>query len=170
IADGTASLSGKTAALDTVLFNQLRDLRKGLAKKDNIPPYIIFQDASLEDMATQYPITIDDMSGVSGVSRGKAERYGQPFIELIKQYVEDNDIDRPSDMIVKQVANKSKSKIAIITSVDKKVPLEDIARSNSMKMEELMQEMEMIVQSGTKLNIDYYIDEHIDEYTKEDIY
>lgn len=170
IADGTASLSGKTAALDTVLFNQLRDLRKALAKKDNIPPYIIFQDASLEDMATQYPITIDDMSGVSGVSRGKAERYGQPFIELIKQYVEDNDIDRPSDMIVKQVANKSKSKIAIITSVDKKVPLEDIARSNSMKMEELMQEMEMIVQSGTKLNIDYYIDEHIDEYTKEDIY
>ncbi len=170
IADGTASLSGKTAALDTVLFNQLRDLRNALAKKDNIPPYIIFQDASLEDMATQYPITIDDMSGVSGVSRGKAERYGQPFIELIKQYVEDNDIDRPSDMIVKQVANKSKSKIAIITSVDKKVPLEDIARSNSMKMEELMQEMEMIVQSGTKLNIDYYIDEHIDEYTKEDIY
>lgn len=162
--------SAKTTALDDVLFNQLKDLRKQMARKAGIPPFVIFQDVSLEDMATQYPISLDDMARITGVSKGKAERYAQPFLDLISDYVEENDIDRPTEVLVKQVANKSKSKIAIINGVDRKIPLDDIARLNNMSMEELLQEMEMIVASGTRLNIDYYIDEEIDEYTKEDIY
>lgn len=168
--DADYSSNGKTASLDTVLAGMLRDLRKSLSREHNVPPFVIFQDPSIEDMATQYPITMDDMVRISGVSKGKAERYGRPFIELIRDYVEANDIERPNDMVVKQVANKSRSKIAIITGVDKKVPLEDIARSNSLTMEELMQEMEMIVASGTKLNLDYFINDEVDEYTQEDIY
>ena len=162
--------TSKSAALDDLLLKQLRDLRKSFSKTHNVPPFVIFQDASLEDMATQYPISMDDMTMVSGVSKGKAQRYGRPFLELIKEYVEANDIDRPTDMVVKQVANKSKSKVAIISAVDRKVPFDDIAASNNMSMADLLQEMEMIVASGTKLNIDYYIDEEVDEYTKEDIY
>lgn len=166
--DGPRSI--RSGALDDQLLNHLKDLRRSLAKQHNLPPFVIFQDVSLEDMATQYPVNMEDMTRVSGVSKGKAERYGQPFLDVIRQHVEENDIDRPSDMVVKQVANKSKSKIAIINGIDRKVPLEDIARSSNLKMEDLLQEMEMIVLSGTKLNIDYYIEENVDEYTKEDIY
>ena len=120
-------------------------------------------------MATQYPISMDDMANISGVSKGKALRYGRPFIQQIKEYVEENDIERPNDLIVKQVANKSKVKINIIQGIDRKVPLEDLAETNNLSMEELMEELYSIVTSGTKVNIDYYIDDTVDEYSREDI-
>ena len=160
----------KAMALDDTLLRMLKDLRKSIAKEKGVPPYIVFQDPSLEDMATQYPISMEDMVKVSGVSEGKAKRYGSSFIKLIKQYVEENDIDRPTDFVVKSVANKSKSKVSIIQGIDRKLSLDDIAQSVSMTMNELIDEMNMIVNSGTKLNIQYYIDEHVDEYAKDDIY
>ncbi|NUN99931.1 MAG: DNA helicase RecQ [Saprospiraceae bacterium] len=162
--------AGKTAVLDETLLNLLKDLRKREAKRHNVPPFVIFQDPSLEDMATQYPISLEDMTKVSGVSLGKAQRYGKPFIQLIDKYVEDNEIERPTDIVVKQVANKSKVKVNIIQGIDRKMPLEDIARTNNLSMEELMEELDAIVVSGTKVNIDYYLNESIDEYAREEIY
>jgi ATP-dependent DNA helicase RecQ len=159
-----------TAPLDNTLFKLLKDLRKSVSKNKSVPPYIIFQDPSLEDMATQYPINMDDMAKISGVSQGKAQRYARPFLSLIKDYVEENDIERPTDIVVKSVANKSKAKVAIIQGVDRKLPLEDIAESLSLSMDQLLDEMDMIVVSGTKLNIKYCVDELVDEYSKEDIY
>lgn len=161
---------GKTAVLDNTLMRLLKDLRKQEAKKRNVPPFVIFQDPSLEDMATQYPISMEDMAKITGVSKGKAIRYARPFIEMIKEYVEENDIDRPTDFVVKQVANKSKVKVNIIQGIDRKIPLEDLADSNHIKMEALLEELDAIVVSGTKVNIDYYIEENIDEYSREDIY
>ena len=163
------SAKGGAAVLDEALMKMLRDLRRREAKKHNVPPFVIFQDPSLEDMATQYPISMEDMANISGVSKGKAMRYGRPFIQMIKEYVEENDIERPSDLVVKQVANKSKVKINIIQGIDRKVPLEDLAETNQLSMEELMDELYSIVTSGTKVNIDYYIDENVDEYSREDI-
>ncbi len=165
-----AASNGHSAVLDETLMRMLRDLRKKEAKRKDIPPFVIFQDPSLEDMATQYPISMDDMTKVSGVSKGKALRYAKPFIGLIKEYVDENDIERPTDFVVKQVANKSKVKVAIIQGIDRKIPLDDLADSNGLSMEELMQELDAIVTSGTKVNIDYYIDENMDEYSREDIY
>ncbi len=162
--------SGKSGVLDALLIKMLRDLRKQEAKKRNVPPFVIFQDPSLEDMATQYPISMEDMKHISGVSHGKALRYAKPFIEMIKEYVEINEIERPSDFVVKTVAKKSKVKVAIIQGVDRKVPLEDIADSNNISMEDMMHELDAIVTSGTKLNIDYYIENEVDEYSREDIY
>ncbi len=162
--------NGKTAVLDEGLLNMLRDLRRREARRINVPPYVIFQDPSLEDMATQYPISLEDMTKVSGVSSGKATRYAQPFLQLIRQYVEENEIERPTDFVMKQIANKSKIKVNLIQGIDRKVPLEDLADSNNISMEELLEELDAIVVSGTKLNIDYYIEENIDEYTREDIY
>ena len=159
----------QTAVLDNVLMGMLKDLRRKEAKKKEIPPYIIFQDPSLEEMATQYPTTMDEMAQISGISKGKAIRYGQPFLEMIKSYVEENGIERPSDFIVKQVANKSKIKVNIIQGIDRKLPLEDLASTNHLSIDELLLEMNAIVNSGTKLNIDYIIDEDIDEYVREDI-
>ncbi len=164
------SSTSKSMALDEQLMKQLKDLRRSIAKEKSVPPYIVFQDPSLEDMATQYPISMEDMAKISGVSQGKARRYGRPFIELIQTYVEENDIDRPTEIVVKSVANKSKAKVAIIQGVDRKLPLEDIANSVSISMDALLDEMDMIVNSGTKLNIGYYVDDNIDEYSKEDIY
>lgn len=161
--------SRKTAVLDAELMNLLKDLRRREAKQKGIPPYVIFQDPSLEDMATQYPISMEDMANVQGVSKGKAIRYGKPFVQLIKEYVEQNDIVRPTDFVVKQVANKSKMKVSIIQGIDRKMPLEDLANSNNLSMEDLMAELDAIVTSGTKVNIDYYIDENVDEYSREDI-
>ncbi len=161
---------GKTAVLDELLMTLLTDLRKSVAKKTGVPPYVIFQDVSLEDMATQYPISMEDMSKITGVSRGKAERYAKPFIEMIGKYVEEHDVLRPQDFIVKQVANKSKVKIAIIQGIDKKLPLEDIAEQNDLNWDELMDELDVIVNSGTKVNLDYFLDDNIDEYVREDIY
>jgi ATP-dependent DNA helicase RecQ len=160
---------GSSAVLDEMLIKMLRDLRRKESRRHDVPPFVIFQDPSLEDMATHYPITMDDMSNISGVSKGKAMRYGRPFLELIKQYVEENNIDRPNDFVMKQVANKSKVKINIIQGIDRKVPMEDLAEANNLSMEELYQEMYAIVLSGTKVNIDYYIDENLDEYAREEI-
>lgn len=161
---------GGTAVLDANLMKMLKDLRKSLAKKYNVPPFVIFQDPSLEDMATQYPITMDDMTKISGVSMGKAQRYAKEFLELIKKYVEENDIDRPSEFIVKSVANKSKLKIEIIKSIDKKIPLNEIMKSCQLSFDDFVDELDSIVSSGTRLNLDYYLEETIDEYTREDIY
>lgn len=162
--------SGGTAALDTVLVELLQSLRKSESKKHSVPPFVIFSDPSIEDMATQYPTNMDDMAKITGVSMGKAQRYGKPFIDLIAKYVEENDIDRPSDFLVRQVANKSKIKVNIIQSIDKKIPLEDIAKANNLDRETFFQELYMIVSSGTKLNLDYYLEDNIDEYVKEDVY
>lgn len=160
----------KGLALDTKLMVLLKDLRKSISKQKNVPPFVIFQDPSLEDMATQYPISMEDMTKITGVSIGKAKRYGQSFIELIKQYVDDNDIDRPTDFVVKQVADKSKVKINIIQGIDRKLTLSDIASSNDLSMEDLFHELDMIVNSGTKMDINYIIEEDVDEYSQEDIY
>lgn len=161
---------GGSGVLDEDLMKMLKDLRKTIAKKHNVPPFVIFQDPSLEDMATQYPISMDDMTRISGVSMGKAQKYAKSFIEMIAKYVEENEIDRPTEFIVKSVANKSKAKVEIIKSIDKKIPLEDIAKSSAISFEELLEELDAIVISGTKVNLDYYIDDAIDEYAREDIY
>ncbi len=161
---------GQTAVLDEILIKILTDLRRREAKRLNVPPYVIFQDPSLEDMATQYPITMDDMKKIMGVSSGKALRYAKPFLKVIENYVEENDILRPTEFVMKQVANKSKVKVNIIQGIDRKISLEDLAETNKLSMEDLYQELNAIVHSGTKVNIDYYIEENIDEYTREDIY
>ncbi len=162
--------SGGTAALDETLVKLLMDVRKSESKRHNVPPFVIFTDPSIEDMATQYPVSMGDMAGITGVSRGKAERYGKPFIDVIAKYVEENDIERPMDFLVKQVANKSKVKVNIIQSIDKKIPLEDIARANNLDRDEFYQELYGIVASGTKLDLNYYTEDLIDEYVKDDIF
>ena len=161
--------ASRPAALDETLMHLLKDLRRSLAKQKNIPPYIIFQDPSLEDMATQYPTSMEDMTKITGVSSGKANKYAKPFIALIEKYVEENEIERPEDFIVKQVANQSKTKVAIIKGIDKKVPLTEIARQNSLNMDDLMQELDVIVNSGTRINLDYIINDQVDEYAREEI-
>lgn len=160
----------KSAVLDQVLIKMLKDLRRKVAKQKNVPPFVIFQDPSLEDMATQYPISMDDMSRIQGVSTGKAMRYARPFLNLIKEYVEANDIERPTDVVIKQVANKSKMKVAIITAIDKKLSFPEIARQNNIKDYELIEELDAIVSSGTKVNIDYYLEDTLDEAIVEEIY
>ncbi len=159
----------KAGTLDKVLIGMLKDLRKQVGQEKKVPPYVIFQDPSLADMATQYPITMDEMANITGVSIGKAKRYAKPFIELISQYVDENNIERPTDFVVKQVANRSKIKVNIIQSIDRKIPLEDIASSNNLSMEELMEELDAITTSGTKVNLDYYIEDNLDENAMEDI-
>lgn len=163
----TKSTSEKTeisgTCLDENLFNQLKELRKKIAKKHEIPPYTVFMDHSLEDMTLQYPITIEELGKVYGVGEGKAKRYGKEFVEFIANYVEEHHIERTQDMVLKQVANKSNHKVFIIQSTDKKIDLEDIAQAKNLSMDELLKEMERIVYQGTKLNIDYYIDEFFDE-------
>ncbi|HEX5625024.1 MAG TPA: ATP-dependent DNA helicase RecQ [Saprospiraceae bacterium] len=164
------SAPAQGAALDPNLFKTLKEIRLDVAKKHKVKPWVIFFDPALEEMATRFPINIEDLCMISGVSKGKAERYGQPFLDFIKTYVEENDIVRAEDFVIRQVADKSKNKVEIIKNIDKKIPLEDIARNLQMNMEELMDELNMIVSSGTRINIDYYINDNIDEYSKEDIY
>ncbi|MCG7281371.1 DNA helicase RecQ [Chryseobacterium taklimakanense] len=149
--------------LDQTLFNQLKELRKKVAKKHGIPPYTVFMDPSLEDMTTQYPITVEEIGKVYGVGEGKAKKYGKEFADFISKYVAENNIERTQDMVLKQVANKSSHKVFIIQSTDKKIDLEDIAKAKNLSMEELLKEMERIVYQGTKLNIDYYIEDNFDE-------
>lgn len=161
---------GRTAAVDTELFNILKDLRKKVAKDLNLPPFVIFQDPSIEDMAIQYPINEEEMQHISGVGTGKAQKYGKKFAELIKKYVEEKEIIRPMDMVVKSVVNKSGMKVYIIQSIDRQMSLVDIADAKGLEMGQLLDEIESIVQSGTKLNIDYYINETIDEDKQDDIY
>jgi ATP-dependent DNA helicase RecQ len=160
---------GGTAVLDETLMNILKDLRRQIAKKHNLPPYVIFQDPSLEEMATQYPISMDDMSKIVGVSQGKAQKYAQPFVDAIKKYCEENEIERPMDITIKTVANKSKSKVNIIMAIDRKINLEDIAKTSDMTMPELLEELDGIVQSGTKIKLDYYLNKVVDEYVRETI-
>ncbi|MBS1571330.1 MAG: DNA helicase RecQ [Bacteroidetes bacterium] len=149
--------------LDQNLFNLLKELRKKVAKKLGIPPYTVFMDPSLEDMTVQYPITIDEIGKIYGVGDGKAKKFGKEFADFIKKYVEDNQIERTQDMVIKQLANKSSHKVFIIQNTDKKIDLEDIAKAKNISMDELLKEMESIVYLGTKLNIDYYIEDNIDE-------
>jgi ATP-dependent DNA helicase RecQ len=168
--EANAAAAQASGAGDPELFAMLKDLRKKMSKKLNLPPFVIFQDPSLADMALQYPITIEELKYIQGVGEGKAKRYGREFVELIQAYVEENEIDRPQDMVVKSVANKSKLKVGIIHSIDRKISLADIADSKGIDMKELISELEAIVNSGTKINIDYYIDEILDEDHQEEIY
>jgi ATP-dependent DNA helicase RecQ len=157
------------AASDEKLFEMLKELRQKEAKKKSLPPFVIFLENSLQDMATIYPTTLEEMEKCQGVSKGKAIKYGRPFVELIAKYVEENDIEKPDDFVMKSVANKANNKIYIIQNVDKKIPLETIAKNKSLKLDELLEEMETIAASGTKLNLDYAIDEWLDEYDQEEI-
>jgi ATP-dependent DNA helicase RecQ len=159
----------KGEATDAALFAMLKDLRKSISVKENLPPFIIFQDPSLEDMCIQYPTSIEEMVNITGVGVGKAQKYGKPFADLIKQYVEENEIDRPQDFIVKSVVKKSAIKVFIIQGIDRKLNFEDIAHAKGLDMDELLTEIESIVSSGTKLDIDYYIDDTIERYHQEDI-
>ncbi len=161
---------GGTVVVDPALFSMLKDLRKKVAKKHNLPPYVIFQDPSLEAMATTYPITIDELKNIPGVGEGKAKRYGQEFVDLIRRHVEENEIERPEDIRVRTVAKKSQMKVSIIQSIDRKVALDDIALAKGIEFEELLDEIESIVYSGTKLNIDYFLEEVIDDDKVDDIY
>jgi ATP-dependent DNA helicase RecQ len=154
---------------DEKLLILLKELRKKVSKEKNLPPFVIFLESSLEDMATMYPTTMEELEKISGVSKGKSLRYGKPFLDTIIKYVEENDVVRPDDFVMKSVANKNNNKIFIIQNVDKKMTLETIAKNKSLKIEELLEEMETIVASGTKLNLGYAIDEMVDEYEQEEI-
>ena len=168
--DEEASFGARTAAADEELLSILKDLRKKIAKQANQPPYNIFQDPSLEEMAIQYPVTLEELQNITGIGAGKAQRYGKEVVEVIKSYVADKEIIRPQDMVVKSVVNKSGLKVYVIQSIDRKMPFEDIADAKGIEYDELLGEIEAIVGSGTKLNIDYYVNEVIDEDRQQDIY
>ena len=161
---------GASCAVDPVLYSMMKDLRKKMSKRLEVPPFVIFQDPSLEAMATTYPITLEELQNIPGVGAGKAKRYGKEFIELIKKHVEENEIERPEDLRVRTVANKSKLKVSIIQRIDRKVALDEIALTNGLEFPELLDEIEAIVYSGTRINIDYFLNEVMDEDHIEDIY
>jgi ATP-dependent DNA helicase RecQ len=162
--------SQQSEALDNRLFDMLRELRKKLAKEKNLPPYVIFQDPSLEEMATNYPTNLSELQQISGVDPGKAMKFGKPFIELISKYVEENEIDRPADFVVKSTVNKSGVKVFIIGGIDRKIPLQELARSKGLSYDEILEEIKTIVDSGTKVNIDYHINEVIDQDLQDEVY
>ncbi|MDR1600853.1 MAG: DNA helicase RecQ [Tannerella sp.] len=166
----TSTRGGGSSAVDPALFSIMKDLRKKLSKQLEVPPFVIFQDPSLEAMATTYPIKIEELQNIPGVGAGKAKRYGAEFIAIIKKYVEENEIERPEDLRVRTVANKSKLKVWIVQSIDRKVALDDIAVSKGLDFNELLNEIEAIVYSGTRINIDYFINEAMDEDHVQDIY
>ena len=168
-ADSMVTLS-KGGAADEELFAMLKDLRKKVAKKLDLPPFVVFQDPSLEDMSVQYPITVEEMQNITGVGAGKAKKFGAEFMKLIKEYVDEKDIIRPNDMVVKSVANKSGIKIYLIQSIDRKIDFEDIARAKNLDMDEILTEIEVIINSGTKLDIAYYLEKAMDDDKIEDIY
>ena len=155
---------------DEQLLAMLKDLRKDVARKLKLQPWVIFGDPSLEDMSIMYPITVDELKNCQGVGEGKARKFGKPFLELIARYVEENEIERPDDFVMKSIVNKSVNKVFIIQRVDRKLPLEDIADAKGMEMEDLLSEIEVIVYSGTKLNLDYYIEQTLDDDVVEEIY
>lgn len=167
--DTIVTASKATGTADEVLMGMLRDLRKNVAKKLGVPPFVVFQDPSLEDMALKYPISLDELGNVHGVGEGKAKKYGKDFVALISKYVDDNDIVRPDDLVVKSTGANSANKLYIIQSIDRKLPLDDIASAKGMNMDQLLKEMELIVYSGTKLNIRYWIDELLDDEQQEEI-
>ncbi|MES2447479.1 MAG: DNA helicase RecQ [Bacteroidota bacterium] len=159
-----------SGALDTQLLGLLKDLRKKIAKQKNVPPFVVFQDPSLEEMCTHYPITVDELKQISGVGHGKALKFGSPFIELIKKYVDDNDVERPIDLVIKTQANKSALKVSIIQNIDRQIGLEDIAKSKGITYFDILKEVEAIVNSGTKLNLGYFVDEVIDEDRQDEVF
>ena len=168
--DAIVAASKSTGTADEALMAMLKDLRKKEAKKHGVPPFVVFQDPSLEDMSLKYPITIDELSNVHGVGEGKAKKYGKPFVDLIARYVEENDIMRPDDLVVKSTGANSSLKLYIIQNVDRKLALDDIASAKGLSMDDLLKEMEQIVYSGTKLNINYWIDDILDEDQQEEIH
>jgi ATP-dependent DNA helicase RecQ len=157
------------STVDEKLVELLKEVRKKVAKEKNLPPFVIFLESSLEDMATMYPTSMAELEKISGVSKGKAMRYGKPFIDVIKKYVDENEVTRPDDFVMKTVANRNNNKIFIIQNIDKKIPLETVAKNRGLRIDELLEEMETIVASGTKLNLNYAIDEMVDEYEQEEI-
>lgn len=157
-------------ALDTQLLVLVKDLRKKIAKQKNLPPFVIFQDPSLDEMCTHYPITLDELKQIQGVGSGKALKFGKPFVDLIKAYVEENDIDRPIDLVIKSAANKSALKVSIIQNIDRQISLEDIASAKGISYVEILKEVETIVNSGTKLNLNYFIDEIIEEDRQDEVF
>jgi ATP-dependent DNA helicase RecQ len=168
--DSIAQAGGKGASFDDILYGLLVDLRKTISKQKNIPPFVIFQEPSLRDMCLQYPITMDELTNIQGVGSGKAQRYGEPFVDLIANYVVDNDIERPLDMVVKTLVNKSVLKVQLIQNIDRKSPLEDIAKAQGKTFDDILDEMESIVNSGTKVNINYYINTILDNENQEEIF
>ena len=164
-----ANGKGGGGVADETLLKMLKDLQKSVAKKNGVPPYAVFQETSLEDMALKYPITMDELKNIFGVGEGKARKFGKPFVDLIAKYVEENDVFRPDDFVVKSTGESSALKLFIIQNTDRKIPLEDIAKSKGLEFQELIMEMQRIVYSGTKLNIDYCIDEMLDEDQQEEI-
>ncbi len=162
--------AGGGGAADTQLFEMLKNLRKTVAKNLNVPPFVVFQDPSLEEMTTNYPITMDELKNITGVGTGKASKYGKPFIELIKKYVEDNEIERPVDIVVKSVVNKSGLKVYLIQNIDRKISLEGMAKAKGLQVKDIVSELESIVASGTKIDIGYYINELIDEERQDEVF
>ncbi|UIR57965.1 DNA helicase RecQ [Sphingobacterium sp. SRCM116780] len=167
---GSEDAGHATGALDTELLKMLKDLRKKIAKSKSLPPFVIFQDPSLDEMCTHYPVSLDELKQIQGVGNGKAVKFGAQFVELIKNYVEENDIDRPVDLVIKGTANKSALKVAIIQNIDRKIGLDDIAAAKGISYEELLKEVETIVNAGTKLNIGYFVDEMIDQDRQDEVY
>jgi ATP-dependent DNA helicase RecQ len=167
--DDDAAETSTGAALDDKLFNMLKELRQKESKQKNLPPFVIFLESSLQDMATMYPTTIAELEKCQGVSKGKALRYGKPFVSVIAEYVEENNIERPDDFVMKSVVNKSGNKVHIIQQIDKKIPLEMIAKNKDLRLDNLLEEMETIAASGTRLNLDYAINDMLDEYEQEEI-
>jgi len=167
--EGADAAAADGGAADEKLLALLKELRKKVAKEKNLPPFVIFLETSLEDMATMFPTSMPELEKISGVSKGKAMRYGKPFLDVISAYVEEHDIERPDDFVMKTVANRNNNKIFIIQNVDKKIPLETIAKTKDLRIEELLEEMETIVASGTKLNLNYAINDMVDEYEQEEI-
>jgi ATP-dependent DNA helicase RecQ len=168
--DEVSGGGGNGASTDPVLFEMLKELRKDVAREKKLPPFVIFLENSLEDMATNYPTTLEELEKIQGVSKGKAIRYGRKFVELIAKYVEENDIVKPDDFVMKSVVNKSGMKVFIIQNIDKKIPLETIAKNKGLSLPDLLVEMETIVASGTRLNLDYCLEQELDEYEQEDIF
>ena len=160
----------RTVALDPALYAMLKDLRKTTAEKLGVPPYVVFQDVSLEQMATMYPVNLAELQNIQGVGAGKAKRYGEPFCRLIADHCKENDIERPEELRVRTVAKKSIQKVKIIQAIDRQIALDDIATAEGIDFDDLLNEVEAIVYSGTKLNIDYFLDDVLDEEHVEDIY
>ena len=164
------SSSQKGAAMDDVLFNMLEEIKKNITKEKSLPPHDHFQESSLLDMANNYPINLEEMSQIQGVGIGKAKKFGNEFIDLIDKYVKENNIERPSDMVIKTIVKKSSNKVNIIQSLDKKLSIEDIAKGKGLSSDELIKEIETIVESGTKLDLQYMLDEMIDDYEQEELF
>ena len=156
--------------LNLEMLAMLKDLRKSMAKEKNLPPYVLFQESSLEEMAFQYPNTLEELKRITGVGAGKAVKFGQPFVHLIAEYIEDNNIERPADLLVKSVVNKSGLKVHIIQNIDRKLPLQDIADAKGKSMDDILDEIESIVNSGTRINLKYYIDDMLDTDSQDEIW